>query len=272
MKNSPVKVISNHEVAPNCFRIVLSGSFEDFILKPGQFIMLRVGVGYDPLLRRPFAAHRSKTSEGIFLEIFYQVVGYGTQIMSHMLPGTELELLGPLGNGFEIPAILSTALVVAGGIGIVPLRGLIHHLVELKIKNTHVFVGAQSGAQLLFQPEFQKMDISLHLATEDGSLGNRGLVTDLFQQFLENHPLKDENRTMCFACGPRPLLAKAANLSLTFQLPCQVSLESRMACGIGVCLGCAVKLRHHGQQDPPRDHYGRVCLEGPVFDAKEIEW
>jgi dihydroorotate dehydrogenase electron transfer subunit len=272
MKDSKTKIVFNQEVAPACFRLVLSGPLDNFIIKPGQFIMLRLGMNYDPLLRRPFATHRFKTPEGVFLEIFYQVVGYGTHIMSHMLPGTELALLGPLGKGFEFSETLSTELIVAGGIGIVPLRGLIHSLVESGIKNIQIFLGAKSTSQLLFVTEFQRMDIPVHCATEDGSSGYHGLVTELFHRFLDNHAFKTDNHTMCFACGPRPMLAKTASLSFNYQLPCQVSLESRMACGMGACLGCAVKLKQQTHQDQDQKKYGRVCLEGPVFDAKEIEW
>ena len=116
------------------------------------------------------------------------------------------------------------------------------------------------------------MDISVHCATEDGSSGYHGLVTELFHRFLDNHAFKADNHTMCFACGPRPMLAKTASLSFKYQLPCQVSLESRMACGMGACLGCAVKLKQQTHHDQDQEKYGRVCLEGPVFDAKEIEW
>src|SRR4030042_648896 len=265
MKDSKTKIVFNQEVAPACFRMVLSGPFDNFIIKSGQFIMLRLGMGYDPLLRRPFAAHRFKTTEGTFLEIFYHVVGYGTHIMSQMLPGAELALLGPLGKGFEFSDTLSAALIVAGGMGIVPLRGLIYSLVESGIKNIQIFVGAKFASPLLFLTEFRRMDVPVHCATEDGSSGYNGLVTELFRRFLDNHAFKADNHTMCFACGPRPMLAKTASLSFNYQLPCQVSLESRMACGIGVCLGCAVKLKRQTHHDQDQKKYGRVCIEGPVF-------
>jgi len=272
MKDITTKIVFNQEVGPACYRMVLSAPSDNFIIKPGQFIMLRLGISYDPLLRRPFAAYQFKTSEGTFLEIIYQAVGYGTHIMSHMLPGTELTLLGPLGKGFEFSDTLSTTLIVAGGMGIVPLRGLIYCLGESGIKNIQIFVGAKSTSQLLFLTEFQRMDIPVHCATEDGSSGYHGLVTELFHRFLDNHAFKADNDTMCFACGPRLMLAKTARLSFNYHLPCQVSLESRMACGLGVCLGCAVELKQQTHHDRDQKKYGRVCLEGPVFDAREIEW
>jgi dihydroorotate dehydrogenase electron transfer subunit len=183
-----------------------------------------------------------------------------------------LTLLGPLGKGFEVADTVNTVLMVAGGMGIAPLRGLIYSLLEKGIKNIRMFVGAKVASQLLFLAEFQKMDIALHCATEDGSMGYRGLVTDLFGQFLANHSFKTASHTMCFACGPRPMLAETARLSSDYRLSCQVSLESRMACGIGVCLGCVVKLKQKTHHDQDENKYGRVCLEGPVFDAGEIEW
>ncbi|MBW1679776.1 MAG: dihydroorotate dehydrogenase electron transfer subunit [Deltaproteobacteria bacterium] len=272
MKNIQAKITSNKEIAPACFRMVLSGPFEDFSPRPGQFIMLRVGNGYDPLLRRPFAAYRLNTLKGFFVEIFYKVVGHGTRMMSSMFPDTRLELLGPLGNGFKIPDKISTAFILAGGMGIVPLRGLIRHFIDRKTESIHVFIGARSASHFLFQQEFQEMEISFQVSTEDGSAGHHGLVTELFSQFLNNFSSMDEDDKICFACGPLPMLETVARITSRFRLSCQVSLESRMACGIGACLGCAVKLRNQNYNYQGPDKYVRVCLEGPVFDAREIEW
>ena len=264
------RIISNRNIAPGYYRMRISCPDLAARPKPGQFVMVRVGSSIEPLLRRPFAAFRFKTLEGFRLEIYYQVVGHGTRIMSQMLPETDLELLGPLGNGFKSFAKLNSALIVAGGMGIAPLRGLIFHLLESKVKDIHIFLGAKSFSQLLFQSEFTRREIPLHLATEDGSSGHHGLITVVFQQFLENHSLSVETRKMCFACGPRAMLAKVSNLCSQHHLPCQVSLESHMACGLGVCLGCAVKRKNKkGSRDKD---YQRVCLEGPVFNAEVIEW
>jgi len=271
MRNIHVKVVSNQEIAPLCFRMVLSGPFENFHLQPGQFIMLRIGNGYDPLLRRPFAAYTVKTLKGISLEIFYAVVGHGTRIMSRIRPDAELELLGPLGNGFRIPDRTTGALIVAGGMGIVPLRALIYKLLDTQIHSIHLFMGSKSASHLLFHKEFQDNEILLHVSTEDGSNGHHGLITELFSHFLENHPLKKDNN-VCFTCGPSSMLQTVASIASRYRLPCQVSLESRMACGIGACLGCAVKLRNHSCSSSSPENYGRVCIDGPVFDAQEVEW
>ena len=134
MKNIPVTLVSNQEVAPDCFGMVLRGQLEDVTFKPGQFVMLRLGNSYDPLLRRPFAAYKLSGSMTGCIEICYKVVGRGTRIMSHMRPGQMLALLGPLGNGFRIPANTRKVYLVAGGMGIVPLRGLIDYVFDIDCK------------------------------------------------------------------------------------------------------------------------------------------
>ncbi len=272
MKNISTTVLHNDEVARQCFRLVLSGPMDDFHIRPGQFVMLKISKGHDPLLRRPFAAFRFGKNGDVFLEIYYQVVGRGTRLMAQIVPGTSLEVLGPLGNGFTKPPVLHDALVIAGGMGIVPLRGLIHHLSVDSSVHLSVFLGAQSAENLLFRDELRRMGISIYLSTEDGTLGHHGLVTELFQQFLEKDSRNDLRATHCFACGPWPMLSATARILAKARIPCQVSLESRMACGFGACLGCVVekkpKQRH---QDSPQE-YTRICFEGPVFDAQEIAW
>ena len=272
MKNIPVKVVSNQKVAPDCFRMVLSGQLEDVSFNPGQFIMLRVAGGYDPLLRRPFAAYKLRNKEKDCVEIWYQVVGRGTRLMSRMGPDRELALLGPLGNGFRIPANTRAAYIVAGGMGIVPLRGLIDHLVDAKTDGIHLFVGTKTADHLLFEKTLREMGISLRVATEDGSVGHHGFVTELFGQWLDTHQPIDMDGTMCFTCGPAPMLKEVAGITARYRLPCQVSLESRMACGIGACLGCVVNLQNQNHKHGVSEAYGRVCLEGPVFDTKDIAW
>jgi len=272
MKNIPVKVVSNQEVAPDCFRMVLSGQLEDAAFNPGQFIMLRVASGYDPLLRRPFAAYKLRNREKDCVEICYQVVGRGTRLMSRMGPDQQLALLGPLGNGFRIPANTRTAYIVAGGMGIVPLRGLIDHLVDSKTEGIHLFMGTKTAAHLLFEKTLREMGISLKVATEDGSVGHHGLVTELFDQWLDTYRPADKDGTICFACGPTPMLRAVAGITARNRVPCQVSLEARMACGIGACLGCVVNLQNQNHKNGVSEAYGRVCLDGPVFDTKDIAW
>jgi dihydroorotate dehydrogenase electron transfer subunit len=272
MKSIPVTLVTNQEIAPGCFRMLLCGQLEEVSFKPGQFIMLRLGSGYDPLLRRPFAAYNVRNDQKDCVEICYKVVGRGTRMMSCMGPHQELALLGPLGNGFRIPANTRTASIVAGGMGIVPVRGLIDHLLDKSIEEVRLFLGARTATHLLFQERFQELNISVEIATEDGSAGQHGFVTDLFGQWLEAHHSVDKDGAICFACGPTPMLKAVAGIVARYRLPCQVSLEARMACGVGACLGCVVPLQdQHGNKGVSKA-YGRVCLEGPVFDAKAIAW
>jgi dihydroorotate dehydrogenase electron transfer subunit len=271
-KSIPVTLVSNQEVAPACFRMVLSGQLEDVSFNPGQFLMLRLGGNYDPLLRRPFAAYKLRRGERDCVEIWYKVVGRGTRFMSRMRPNQKLALLGPLGSGFRVSPDTRGALIVAGGMGIVPIRGLIDHLVDSKIEGIHLFTGAKTADHLLFQEKLREMGISAKVATEDGSAGYHGLVTELFAQWLEAHQPTDTDDTICFACGPTPMLQAVAAIAARNRCPCQVSLEARMACGIGVCLGCVVPLHNRHNRNGASGTYGRVCLEGPVFDAGDIVW
>lgn len=270
-KNVHATIHSQQEVAPRCFQLVLSGAFEGFLMQPGQFVMLKVGEGFDPLLRRPFAAFPRREGAAVLLEIYYLVVGRGTEILSHLVPGTAVEVLGPLGTGFQCQPEADPVLIVAGGIGIAPLRGLIHHAAQSSAGHLHLFFGANSAASLLFHAEFARLPLSLHLATEDGSLGHRGLVTEIFAQFLTARGSEMRPGARCFTCGPLPMLRAIAAACKEHHVPCQVSLEARMACGIGVCLGCAVKVRPSALS-PAGGEYRRVCVEGPVFAAEELAW
>ena len=271
MNNIPVTITDNKEIAPRCFRLVLSGQLNTFHIQPGQFVMLKVGTNYDPLLRRPFAAFCTKAEAGRSLEIYYQVVGRGTQLMTALMPGTALEILGPLGNGFIIPPTLKHAVLVAGGMGIVPIRCLAHTLSQSKSVRITVLYGTQTAANLLFLEEFEALSIALQISTDDGTQGHHGFVTDIASRFLEN--LADgPHEAACFSCGPWSMLRTIAEITTPSGLPCQVSLETRMACGIGACLGCVVK-KHFSQSAHDRPPgYMRVCMEGPVFQAQEIAW
>ena len=193
--------------------------------------------------------------------------------MTHLTPGSALEVLGPLGNGFTEPEEMRTALIVAGGMGVAPLRGLIHQCAQASSVQLHVFFGAQSAANLLFLDEIAHLGTAaVNLSTEDGSLGHQGLVTDLVQRSLQHELSANPEQTCCFACGPWPLLQAVARMMSHARIACQVALESRMACGIGACLGCAVKRDSKAGHAATEPAYARVCMEGPVFDAQEIAW
>lgn len=223
---------------------------------PGQFLMARIGQGLDPLLRRPFSIHA--VYEERYIEILYKVVGKGTRLLSQVGPGDDVDVIGPLGSGFRLNEE-RPSLLLGGGLGIAPLFFLAQHM---KGKGgsgkTSVFVGARTGTEILCAEEFSELGLDVKVATEDGSAGIKGLVTDLItDEILVQKPT-------IFSCGPYPMLRAVAHLSFNRNLPCQVSLETFMACGVGVCLGCVAEMKS--------GDLVRVCKEGPVFEAGEVKW
>jgi dihydroorotate dehydrogenase electron transfer subunit len=186
-----------------------------------------------------------------------------------MKPGDPIDILGPLGKGFDIAHSLGYALFIAGGIGIAPLPYLAERLIEkLGSIPGRLLVGAKRAEQIVAIERFKEVGLEVTIYTEDRSLGKRGCVTDNLEQGLK--PCL-EKRSMVFACGPTGMLATVAERCSALKIPCQVSLDRRMACGVGACQGCAVRASGVSSTSPDR-MYKRVCLDGPVFDAEEIMW
>ena len=254
MKDTYSTIVSNRHVKNNYWVIKLETGWKDYT--PGQFIMLDIP-GETTFLRRPFSVAR--LVDGV-VEICYKMVGEGTSAMTRLPVGSKLLALGPLGNGFAIPATTTLAgrcntlrhLLVAGGYGIAPLLGLAE---RLRGQDIHLFYGAKTAEDLLYLDEFKKLCVELHLTTEDGSKGEDGLVTDVLKKFLR------QRTNALYACGPKAMLDSVRTIAPSHQI--QLSLESYMACGSGVCLGCVV-------QDK-QGEYVRVCREGPVFDAEALK-
>jgi dihydroorotate dehydrogenase electron transfer subunit len=227
---------------------------------PGQFVNIKVSDNFVPLLRRPFSIHRVDQQEEWF-EILFQVIGKGTELLASFEIGDELDLLGPLGNNFIIPQVCDHATLIAGGLGIAPLLFLAQQLTRLNIP-TSLFFGNKSKAFFCSLEDFDELCIPYFLATEDGSLGFKGKVTDLF---LSKRETIGESHSMIYACGPNLMLQRIKEIANQFKLPCQVSLETMMACGFGACLGCVVN------STSPTDPYKYVCKDGPVFNTSEID-
>ncbi len=216
--------------------------------RPGQFAMLGLTpelVHRDPLLPRPMAVYRGNASA---LEFRFKVVGRGTRIMAELAPGAVVSVLGPLGNGFAPPD--GPATLVGGGSGIASL----YELAEARSPGLRVLLGGRSRADILGLEDFEKLGVDLRLATDDGSLGERGFVTDLLA------PRAGET---VYACGPLGMMQRAHALAGEAGARCVVSLENNMACGFGVCLGCVVKT-------PAGFRY--VCTHGPVFESGTLGW
>ena len=237
-------IFSNAEIAPGYRRIRLSAPPAFTAAQPGQFVMVRVGSA--PLLRRPFAVFDMGVSDApdealggsrAWFEMLYKVVGKGTALLAKQREGAEIGILGPLGTGFQC-------------------RG--------DEKEEHLLVGG-GIADLLCLEDFQRLGVDCHTATEDGSHGERGFVTLALTRYLDALP----GKAALYACGPEGMLGAVARIAAERELPCQVSLEAHMACGVGACLACVVPGRRHTPQTPD---YRCVCAEGPVFPAGELQW
>ncbi len=227
------------------------------IAKPGQFVMVRTGNGKEPLLRRPFSI--SQTSNGKHFQILFKVVGRGTSLLSHCREGEFLSILGPLGHGFTVDCQRLNCLV-GGGMGIAPLLFLGKTLSRVCPENTPLVVlGARNREELepLVQ-DFHELGLNVHPATDDGSLGHHGLVTDV----LKKLDLGDDCEM--FVCGPHPMMTAVHFFCRDRGFSCQVSMETSMACGMGACLGCIVPVKNGA--------YAHACSDGPVFDSKELLW
>ncbi len=252
------EIVFNKRVAVGAFLMGLRSPEIAAEARPGQFVMIRVGQDMDPLLRRPFSI--CGVHDDLVL-VLYKVVGRGTRIMSDTGEGELLKVLGPLGKGFVRPSAGQHAILAAGGMGIAPLMFLARSMAP---ESYTFFAGFGSADQIVRADEPGLSGIKMSIATDDGSAGHHGLVTEL----LEKGPasLSGDCR-MVFSCGPRPMLKAVAAITHERAIPCQVSLEAAMACGLGACQGCAVKAA------PGQDRaYWHVCQDGPVFDATDLDW
>ncbi|MDD2702477.1 MAG: dihydroorotate dehydrogenase electron transfer subunit [Candidatus Omnitrophica bacterium] len=254
----------------NCFHLEFEAPGIARAALPGQFVMIRSGEGLHPLLRRPFSIHGAGNRR---VEVLYEVVGQGTELLSNIKPGELLDVIGPLGNGFSCNSrsVNHGQILVAGGMGAAPLLFLAEKMGEIKTSGLHspvnkgrgrikVLVGARTKGHVLCEKEFKKCGCDVTIATDDGSRGFKGLVTDLLASILST---VNRQPSTIFACGPKPMLKAVSGIARKHGLAAQLSLEAHMACGIGACLGCVINTK---------TGYRRVCKEGPVFDSSDIIW
>jgi dihydroorotate dehydrogenase electron transfer subunit len=256
-KSENAEIISNRQVADKLWEMEILAPGVSSQSSPGQFVHLRVTEHNDPLLRRPLSLYDVDKANGI-ITLLFKVVGRGTQLLSECRAGDYLDLMGPLGRGFTMTEGQKTILV-GGGVGIAPLLYLCRELISRSNQVT-VLYGAGSAAELCGLERFASLGADLNIATNDGSYGTRGLVTDI----LKAHPLLAEAGYI-YTCGPEVMMAKVAELARQNNVKGEVSLEEHMACGVGACLGCARKLK---QKDTV---FVKICKDGPVFSMDEIE-
>jgi dihydroorotate dehydrogenase electron transfer subunit len=262
-------IISNREIFKDHFLMILRVPADFRASVPGQFVMLRREEGDHPFLGRPFSIHSLYSMNGeTVMEILYRISGRGTALIARLTADDRVTILGPLGRGFDVPVGKKKIVLVAGGMGIAPLFYLAEYCLEERRDEsgeTVLYFGAQSSHHLFGLDRLERLCSSLKLSTDDGTLGYHGPVTDL----VAGDALSFErNDSALFACGPYGMIKEMARIAGKFSIPCQVSVEEKMACGIGACLGCAV--RASGENTSKR--FMRVCKEGPVFDTREIDW
>jgi 2-polyprenylphenol hydroxylase and related flavodoxin oxidoreductases len=272
-----VTITVNECVAENTFRLRLTAPELIAHVLPGQFLMLRLANTDDPLLGRPLAVYRVDTTAGA-IELVYLVVGKMTRRLSQLPLGTPLQAWGPLGNGFDPPET-DHLIMLAGGIGHTPFYLLAEEALGLRsfamrcdanknhrVKKASLLFGAKSQNRLSCLDEFRELGVNVKVATEDGSQGVQGLVTDLIAPTIAEAALP---RVALACCGPQPMLQAVFRAAQALgDLPCDVSLESPMACGLGICFSCVVKYRdENGTPD-----FVRTCVDGPVFDAYRLVW
>ena len=253
----------NEQIGKDILRMEFRSAPLASLAKPGHFLMIHLGRRTkDPLLRRPFSIHGILDEHRV--QVLYRIVGTGTSLLSTLKQGDSISAIGPLGNSFPLPAQGEEAVLVAGGMGIAPLYFLAQALQGNQGPTTVVLLGFSTSEEVVCSDELKNLGVHLFLATEDGSQGSKGLVTDLLDQHLSHGMIA---KPIIYACGPTPMLKKVAEQAATSHLRCSVSLEGYMACGLGICLGCAVKASHN-----PAKVYHYVCQDGPVFPAETIDW
>lgn len=235
---------------------------------PGQFVHVLCADpknSNDPLLRRPFSIHDADADTGR-ISILYEVRGRGTALLGDRLQGEEINIIGPLGKGFSLPEDDELPIFVSGGIGAAPLYFLACRIV--KEFGFECIMGARTAKTLVCNEEFKKLSHSQDgnlVCTNDGTLGTQALVTELLIKRLDS--LGTGVSPIIYACGPTPMLKAVSKIAVERGIRCQISTEAKMACGVGACMGCVIKVK-----DGDSTKYVRCCKEGPVFNADEIIW
>jgi len=227
---------------------------------PGQFVHIRLD-SENHILPRPFTIYDVK-EKGRVIEVVYQVVGPGTELMSHLRRSDRVRVLCPLGNGFRIDKKAKVSVLVGGGVGSAGLYLLLKEMKSQRIKNTYLFIGARSKDDLCLLPEFRKLSDNIVVATEDGSLGAKGLITSVLDKFLNRLVIRPSSLGISlYACGPAGMSQAVRQIAVAKNIPCQLSLEARMGCGVGLCRVCVCKTIKG---------YSTVCEDGPVFNASQL--
>jgi len=260
MLEQTVQIVSNERNTDSYFRLVARAPRMTPLIQPGQFAHVRIPPLKDALLRRPFSIFQA---EGETFSILYKAVGKGTEVLSRMQPGDELSAIGPLGHGFTVPEPGDAKpLLVAGGYGMAAM----YLLAQRSPQKGVVFVGGRRRVDILCEKEFKDLGWEVRVATEDGSHGEKGLVTQPLLAAIRD-PQSAIRNPKLFACGPTPMLKAVAKIAEDHDMPAELSMDEHMCCGVGVCLTCVIPVKCEGGWE-----YQRTCTEGPVFDYRQVLW
>jgi dihydroorotate dehydrogenase electron transfer subunit len=222
------------------------------VVRPGQFIHIKVSDGFEPLFRRPFSVYRAKGGK---VEVFYEPVGKGTQLLALKKKGERLDIMGPLGKPFTLPdKNVKQVVMVAGGIGVAPFMVLSDVLKQSKAEKVLLY-GGRTRAHTFSMAEFKSNGVKVAIATDDGSVGEKGRVSVLFGK------INIAPTTLIYTCGPKPMMAAVREFAVKNGIKGEASMEEIMACGLGACLGCSI---------PTESGYRTVCHDGPVFALEEL--
>ena len=258
MVNETCTVVEHRELGAGYRYLVLEAPQIAAAAAPGQFVHMRVPALEASALRRPFSIFNA---EGTRLELLYKTVGRGTAALNAVCPGESLSVLGPLGHGFPVKCG-GAALLVGGGFGVAPLYFLARRLLANGVGRVELFVGGRTKDDLLALDRFTALGVAIHPATNDGSAGVQGLVTDPLDDALAD--FRAEGRLFeLFACGPDPMLKAVAQRATGTGRPGWISMDRHMVCGVGACYACIQKTVRGNS---------RCCIEGPVFEAKDLVW
>lgn len=262
MQYFEARIVENRNLGMGYFVLRLGGCESLEGSRPGQFVMLRGDWGRDPLLPRAFSL--LSVSHNGRADLLAKVVGTGTELLERSTPGSIASVLGPLGNSFPLPSPEATDLLVAGGVGLPPLYMQAEHAARQGlVSRSEMLYGGRTTRDLVLLGEMRSFGVALHLATEDGSLGRRGKVTAALEARIDHHrATAPDSKLRVMACGPNAMLWAVGRIAQRQGIEAYLSLEEQMACGIGVCLGCAVPARSRP--------YRYVCKDGPVFLASDV--
>ncbi len=252
------EILSNRQIKGDYFRVEFKAPGICPLARAGQFVHVRICELRDKILRRPFSICDAG-KDGV-LAVVYKIVGGGTEMLAKLRPGAACDLMGPLGNGFTPPSAGRIPVIVAGGYG-----SAATYMIARDLRKGILLLGARSGADLILADEVRRTGFEVRIATEDGTVGRKGLVTDLLKEIMLS---ADAGRSSFYACGPHGMLVAVGKMLQEHNLEGELSLDHVMCCGVGACFACVQKIKD--TSSPTGWRYARTCKEGPVFKASQI--